>query len=204
MRSPLQATKPDPTIHFAVQESWLGQMLVAASQSGICAILLGDDRNVLREDLRRRFAKADLREESGTIEQLLIDVADFVATPSVGRKLQLDLRGTVFQQLVWKALLEIPTGTTVSYTQIAQRVNRPQSVRAVAQAIGANPVAVAVPCHRVVRADGSLCGYRWGVQRKIQLLRREQQWLLDATEPSVASRSMAATGPLRQHALFAN
>ena len=161
-------------IRFAIGESWLGPILVAASDKGICAILLGDDPAALAHDLEDRFPEAELIGGDADFEQLVAKVVGFVEMPSIGLDLPLDIRGTAFQQRVWEALRMIPAGSTASYADIANRIGQPKSVRAVAQACGANPLAVAIPCHRVVRTDGSLSGYRWGVERKGKLLRREQ------------------------------
>lgn len=160
-------------IRFAVGECSLGSILVAKSERGVCAILLGDDPNALARDLQDRFPKANLIGGDGEFEELVSKVVGFVEAPAVGLHLPLDLRGTAFQQRVWQALQEIPAGSTASYTEIANRVGLPKSVRAVAQACGANPLAVAIPCHRVVRNDGGVSGYRWGVERKRALLERE-------------------------------
>jgi AraC family transcriptional regulator of adaptative response/methylated-DNA-[protein]-cysteine methyltransferase len=162
------------SIRFAIGESWLGAILVAASDRGICAILLGDDPDDLARDLQDRFPEAHLIGGDAGFEQLVAKVVGFVELPSIGLDLPLDIRGTAFQQRVWEALRQIPTGSTASYADIAKRIGLPRSVRAVAQACSANALAVAIPCHRVVRTDGSLSGYRWGVERKEQLLRREQ------------------------------
>lgn len=162
------------SIRFAIGESWLGPILVAASDKGVCAILLGDDPDQLARDLQDRFPKAELVGGDADFEQLVARVVGFVKTPSIGLDLPLDIRGTAFQQRVWEALRQIPAGSTASYAEIAERIGEPQTARAVAQACGANPIAVAIPCHRVVRTDGSTSGYRWGVERKEQLLRREQ------------------------------
>jgi AraC family transcriptional regulator of adaptative response/methylated-DNA-[protein]-cysteine methyltransferase len=161
------------TIQFAVGECSLGSVLVAASAKGICAIFLGDDPNALIQDLHRRFPHANLQSGDRAFETLVSQVVGLVEAPQLGAELPLDIRGTAFQQRVWNALREIPAGTTASYTDIARRVGMAKAVRAVAQACGANPVAIAIPCHRVVRSDGSLSGYRWGVERKRALLKRE-------------------------------
>lgn len=160
-------------IRFAVAESSLGSILVAQSQRGICAILLGDDPDQLVRDLQDRFSKAELIGADGDFEQLVAQVVGFIEAPGIGLNLALDVRGTVFQQRVWQALREIPVGETASYTEIAKRIGAPKAVRAVAGACAANLIAVAIPCHRVVRCDGSLSGYRWGVERKRELLLRE-------------------------------
>ena len=162
------------SIRFAVGECSLGSILVAATETGICAILLDDDPAVLVRDLQDRFPKARLIGADEDFEQWVAKVITLVETPAIGLDLPLDLRGTAFQQRVWQALRGIPPGITTSYTQIAERIGVPkQAVRAVAQAIAANPLAVAIPCHRVIRLDGSLAGYRWGIERKQVLLERE-------------------------------
>ncbi len=161
------------SIRFAVGECSLGSILVAASKKGICAILLGDDPDILVHDLQDRFARAILIGGDAEFEQWMARVVGFVDAPCVGLDLPLDVRGTAFQQRVWRALGEIPIGSTASYTQIAQRIGSPKAVRAVAQACAANRLAVAIPCHRVVRNDGALSGYRWGVERKRALLEYE-------------------------------
>ncbi|RKP57685.1 bifunctional DNA-binding transcriptional regulator/O6-methylguanine-DNA methyltransferase Ada [Pararobbsia silviterrae] len=160
-------------IRFAVGQCALGAILVAESQRGICAILLGDDPDALVRDLQDQFPKAHLIGGDDTFEQRVAQVVGFVEAPSIGLNLPLDVRGTAFQERVWRALREIPPGATVSYADIAERIGAPKAVRAVAQACGANLLAVAIPCHRVVRRDGDLSGYRWGVDRKRALLRRE-------------------------------
>jgi len=160
-------------IRFAVGECSLGSILVAQSERGICAILLGDDPQQLAHDLQDRFPHASLIGGDAGFEQLVARVVGFVEAPRIGLDLPLDIRGTAFQQRVWQALREIPFGQTASYTEIANRIGAPRAVRAVAQACGANALAVAIPCHRVVRNDGSLAGYRWGVERKRILLESE-------------------------------
>jgi len=161
-------------IRFAVGECSLGAILVAATDIGVCAILLGDDPETLVRDLQDRFPSAQLRGADAQFEQVVATVVGFVEAPALGLNLQLHVRGTAFQQRVWQALSDIPAGSTATYTQIAQRLGQPKAVRAVAQACAANPVAVAIPCHRVVRNDGALSGYRWGVERKRALLEREE------------------------------
>jgi AraC family transcriptional regulator of adaptative response/methylated-DNA-[protein]-cysteine methyltransferase len=163
----------DTAIRFAVGECSLGSILVAQSDRGVCAILLGDDPDVLAQDLQQRFPQATLIGGDAAFERLVAQVVGFVEAPALGLDLPLDVRGTAFQQRVWRALRDIPPGQTASYAEIAQRIGAPKSVRAVAQACGANALAVAIPCHRVVRHDGALSGYRWGVQRKHALLERE-------------------------------
>lgn len=160
-------------IRFAIGECSLGAILVACSNRGVCSILLGDDPDALARDLQDRFPQANLIGGDAEFEQLVAKVVGFVEAPAVGLDLPLDIRGTAFQQRVWQALREIPAGSTVSYTDIAMRIGSPRAVRAVAQACRANALAVAIPCHRVVRNDGALSGYRWGVERKRALLERE-------------------------------
>jgi len=160
-------------IRFAIGECSLGSILVASSDRGVCAIFLGDDPDVLVHDLQDRFPHANLIGGESQFEQLVAKVVGFIEAPAIGLDLPLDIRGTAFQQRVWNALMKIPAGTTVSYTDIANRIGAPKSVRAVAQACAANSLAVAIPCHRVVRNDGGLSGYRWGVERKRVLQERE-------------------------------
>lgn len=162
-------------IRFAVGECSLGSILVAKSERGVCAILLGDDPEALTRELQDRFPLANLIGGDPEFEQLVSKVVGFVEAPALGLNLPLDVRGTAFQQRVWRALQNIPAGATASYTDIANRIGSPGSVRAVARACSANALAVAIPCHRVVRNDGALSGYRWGVQRKRTLLEREAQ-----------------------------
>jgi AraC family transcriptional regulator, regulatory protein of adaptative response / methylated-DNA-[protein]-cysteine methyltransferase len=160
-------------IRFAIGECSLGSILVAASEHGVCAILMGDDPNELARDLQDRFPRANLIGGDAKFEALVAKVVGFVEAPRLGLDLPLDVRGTAFQQRVWQALREIPAGATASYTDVAKRIGAPKSVRAVAGACAANALAVAIPCHRVVRSDGVLSGYRWGVERKRALLDRE-------------------------------
>ena len=160
-------------ILFAVGQCSLGAILVAQSTRGVCAILLGDDPDKLVRDLQDQFPKASLVGADHSFEQLVAQVVGFIEAPALGLDLPLDLRGTAFQERVWQALRDIPLGSTVSYGQIAERIGAPKAFRAVAQACGANCLAVAIPCHRVVRSNGDLSGYRWGVERKRQLLARE-------------------------------
>lgn len=160
-------------IRFAVGECSLGSILVAASERGVCAIFLGDDPDALVRDLQDRFPRAELIGGDPEFEERVARVVGFVEAPRRGLDLPLDVRGTAFQQRVWQALREIPPGETASYGDIARRIGAPSSVRAVAQACAANALAVAIPCHRVVRTDGGLSGYRWGVERKQALLERE-------------------------------
>lgn len=171
--SAFRAGGAEAEIKFAVAECSLGAILVAASGKGVCAILLGDDPDMLARDLQDRFPKANFIGGDAEFEALVAKVVGFVEAPAIGLDLPLDLRGTAFQERVWQALRDIPAGETASYTQIATRIGAPKAVRAVAQACAANALAVAIPCHRVVRHDGGLSGYRWGVERKRALLKRE-------------------------------
>jgi AraC family transcriptional regulator, regulatory protein of adaptative response / methylated-DNA-[protein]-cysteine methyltransferase len=160
-------------IRFAVGQTSLGALLVASSKKGVASILLGDDPDELVRNLQDRFPKARLIGADRDYEALVARVVGFIETPGIGLDLPLDVRGTAFQQRVWQALQEISVGETVSYAEIARRIGLPKAVRAVAGACAANNLAVAIPCHRVVRNDGSLSGYAWGVERKRVLLDRE-------------------------------
>jgi len=161
------------SMHFAVGACSLGSVLVAATGTGVCAIFLGDDPDALVRELQDRFPVAELVGGDRDFEWLVTTAVGLVEAPAIGLDLPLDVRGTAFQQRVWQALRAIPTGSTASYTDIARRIGAPKAVRAVAGACAANPIAVAIPCHRVVRSDGALSGYRWGVERKRALLERE-------------------------------
>jgi AraC family transcriptional regulator, regulatory protein of adaptative response / methylated-DNA-[protein]-cysteine methyltransferase len=158
---------------FAVGQTSLGAILVASTKKGVAAILLGEDPEELVQDLQDRFPKAHLIGADTDYEALVARVVGFVEAPKIGLNLPLDVRGTAFQERVWKALQGIPAGATVSYAEIARRIGAPKSVRAVAGACAANNLAVAIPCHRVVRNDGALSGYAWGVERKRALIDRE-------------------------------
>jgi AraC family transcriptional regulator of adaptative response/methylated-DNA-[protein]-cysteine methyltransferase len=160
-------------IRFALGQCTLGAILVAATARGVCAILLGDDPEALVHDLERKFPRAQLVGADPAFERLVAQAVGLVEQPGLGSELPLDIRGTAFQQRVWKALRRIPAGKTASYAEIARRVGAPGSARAVARAIASNSLAVAIPCHRVIRTDGDLSGYRWGVERKRALLDRE-------------------------------
>ncbi len=160
-------------IRFAIGACSLGAMLVACSVRGVCAILLGDDADYLSRDLRVRFPAARLIAGDNDFEQLIAKIINFIDAPRFGVDLPLDIRGTVFQQRVWQALQDIPVGQTASYTDIARRIGAPKAARAVAGACAANPLAVVIPCHRVVRSNGDLSGYRWGIERKRILLEKE-------------------------------
>jgi AraC family transcriptional regulator of adaptative response/methylated-DNA-[protein]-cysteine methyltransferase len=160
-------------IHYAVADCSLGSVLVAATGRGVCAILLGDEPPALVRELGDRFPSVRLVRGDRGFARLVARVVRVIERPGRRLDLPLDLRGTAFQRRVWRALQEIPPGATATYTELARRIGAPTSVRAVGQACAANPIAVAIPCHRMVRADGGLAGYRWGVERKRALLARE-------------------------------
>jgi len=171
-------------IRFAVGQCSLGAILVASTERGVCAIFLGDDPDELLRQLQDRFPRADLVGGEAAFEKLVARVVGFIEAPAVGLDLPLDVRGTAFQQRVWRALCAIPAGSTTSYGEVARRIGAPRAVRAVARAIAGNPIAVAIPCHRVVASDGALTGYRWGIARKRALLDRE------ARSPSILHRRL--------------
>ncbi len=162
-------------IQFAIGECSLGSILVASSQRGICAIFLGEHPETLVRNLQDQFPLANLIDGDKDYANIIAQVVDFVESPSTGLDLPLDMRGTAFQERVWQALREVPAGSTVSYTEIAKRMDASKSVRAVASACAANKLAVVIPCHRVVRNNGALSGYRWGVERKRALLDKESK-----------------------------
>jgi len=165
--------RADAALRAGIVQSSLGYVLVARSAKGVCAILLGDSPALLERDLRQRFAHVRLLGSDADTESLAAHVARVIENPRLGLDLPLDVRGTAFQQRVWRALRAIRAGSTVSYAEVARRIGTPRSVRAVAQACAANPLAVLIPCHRVVRHDGALSGYRWGIERKRALLTLE-------------------------------
>lgn len=162
------------TIEFAVGTCSLGAILVAASKKGICAILLGDDPEILVRDIQDHFPNAMLRAGDKRFEQWMAKVIGFIEEPQLGLELPLDIRGTAFQRRVWQVLDKIPVGSTLSYAEVAEKIGQPNAARAVARACAANSLALAIPCHRVVRTDGTLSGYRWGIERKSTLLNREK------------------------------
>jgi len=163
----------DTDIFFAIGKASLGSILVAQSNKGVCSILIGEDPEALIRDLQDQFPKANLIGDEAGYQELVAKVVGLIEQPGTSLDLPLDIRGTAFQQRVWNALQQIPPGTTATYTEIAKKIGMPKAVRAVAQACGANALAVAIPCHRVIKNDGSLSGYRWGVDRKRALLERE-------------------------------
>jgi AraC family transcriptional regulator of adaptative response/methylated-DNA-[protein]-cysteine methyltransferase len=179
------------TIRFAVGECSLGAILVAASEKGVCAISLGNNPDELVKTLQDNFPKAQLIGGDKSFERVVAKVVGFVEAPKVGLDLPLDVRGTAFQRRVWKALCEIPVGATASYSDVAKRIGSPESVRAVASACAANNIAVAIPCHRVLRLGGGISGYRWGVERKRALLDLERDDKL-----TVRRRSRMSNSPL--------
>jgi len=164
----------DVAIRFAVGDCSLGLLLVAATERGVCALTLGDDAEALARDLAKRFPNASLEPGDAAFRDLIARVVAFVDEPRADIGLPLDIRGTAFEQRVWQALLTVRHGETVTYSDLAKRIGAPLAARAVARACAANPLAIAIPCHRVVRRDGSLAGYRWGVERKRALLERER------------------------------
>lgn len=162
-------------LKFAVGTCWLGAVLVAATDKGVAAVLLGDNPDELINDLQTRFSNAQLIVGDSAFEDTMSKVVGLIDQPGSKFNVPLDIQGTAFQHRVWQALSKIPCGTTMTYSEIANLVGMPEAVRAVAAACAANMIAVAIPCHRVIRADGSLSGYRWGIERKRALLKREQE-----------------------------
>ncbi|MBG3012602.1 bifunctional DNA-binding transcriptional regulator/O6-methylguanine-DNA methyltransferase Ada [Proteus faecis] len=160
-------------IFFAIAQCSLGSILVAQSEKGICAIMLGDDAELLLDDLQKQFPLAELIGANEEFEQIIAQVIGFIELPQQPLSLPLDIQGTVFQQKVWRALLDIPFGSTMTYQEIANKIGAPKAYRAVANACAANKLAVAIPCHRVIRQNGELSGYRWGIERKAKLLQTE-------------------------------
>jgi AraC family transcriptional regulator, regulatory protein of adaptative response / methylated-DNA-[protein]-cysteine methyltransferase len=163
----------DRRIQFGIGTCWLGSILVAASDKGICAILIGDHPAALRRDLEDRFPEAQLAEGGEAIAQLTARVVALAEAPDRNPDLSLDPQGTAFQQRVWQALREVPAGATATYSDIAARIGAPKEAYAVGEACAANMIAIAIPCHRIMRKNGALAGYRWGVRRKRALLKRE-------------------------------
>lgn len=161
------------TIRYGTLQCALGILLLAATENGICCIELGDCSQELADGLRRRFARAQVMPMDAQVKQWLQALVQFIERPAGALELPLDIQGTAFQHQVWQALREIPSGQTASYTEIAARIGKPRAVRAVATACASNPLALIIPCHRVIRSNGELAGYRWGIERKQQLLQRE-------------------------------
>jgi AraC family transcriptional regulator, regulatory protein of adaptative response / methylated-DNA-[protein]-cysteine methyltransferase len=172
--APTFEARPE-TIRFAVGDSSLGKILVAVTARGICAILFGNSADAMARDLQERFPAAGLIESGSDLHPMLTKVLTLIEAPASEFDLALDLRGTPFQQRVWQALREIPAGATASYSEIAAQIGAPTEAYAVGEACAANPIAVAIPCHRVVRKNGELAGYRWGLRRKRTLLAREAE-----------------------------
>ena len=171
--SKYRAKGKDTKIYYGIGKSTLGKVLVAQSNVGICAIFLGDDAQQLIQDLHDRFSLAEIIKGNINFKSTLTKVIKFIESPQIGLDLPLDIRGTVFQQQVWQALRKIPIGETISYKELSEKLGKPKSVRAVASACGANPLAIVIPCHRVIGSNGALSGYRWGLERKSVLLKKE-------------------------------
>jgi len=169
----MMATVND-SIRFAIGQCSLGLLLVAISHQGVCAIALNDDAEILAQALHQWFPQAQMNATDTQLQHVLATLLQYVENPRQSIDLPLDIRGSAFQKQVWQALCQIPTGSTASYSDIAQRIGVPKAVRAVAGACAANRLALLIPCHRVVKVNGDISGYRWGVERKAELLRREQ------------------------------
>ena len=169
------ATRQIAQLHYAIGPCSLGFVLIARAERGVCAVLLGDNPESLTSELEKRFAHTPLLRRDEELAEYLSQVVGLIETPSRPLDLLLDLRGSTFQRRVWQALREIPVGTTTTYTEVASRIGAPKAVRAVARACATNPLALLVPCHRVIGKDGGLTGYRWGVERKRMLLERESR-----------------------------
>jgi AraC family transcriptional regulator of adaptative response/methylated-DNA-[protein]-cysteine methyltransferase len=161
------------TLSYATGECALGQVLVARSVKGVCAILIGDDHAELKADLADRFPQATLVANGAVVYDGLAKVIRFVDKPTKGLRLTLDMRGTPLQRRVWEKMRAIPVGRTVTYMELARWISPLASARVIAGACAANPIALAIPCHRVIRTDGDLAGYRWGIERKRELIRKE-------------------------------
>jgi AraC family transcriptional regulator of adaptative response/methylated-DNA-[protein]-cysteine methyltransferase len=171
--APQQGEEAGLPIRSVVAECSLGSVLIATTERGVCAILLGDDPGAVRRELKESFPGAELSEGDVALDALAARVVALIEAPGSDLDLALDPRGTAFQQKVWQALREVPAGSTVSYSEIARRIGTPKEAYAVGEACAANKIAVAIPCHRIVRKDGGLAGYRWGFRRKRALLKRE-------------------------------
>jgi AraC family transcriptional regulator of adaptative response/methylated-DNA-[protein]-cysteine methyltransferase len=184
------------TIRFAIGQCSLGAIIVAATAKGLCHIAIDDDAEALLRELQERFPKAELIGDDPDFDAWIAQVIGFVEAPAIGLDLPLDIRGTAFQQRVWRALSSIPAGSIVSYTDVAAHLGLPKSVRAVASACAANTLAVAIPCHRVLRSDGALSGYRWGLERKQALLQREHRPQLPEPLRTPANEHLVASDPV--------
>jgi O-6-methylguanine DNA methyltransferase len=169
----INAAVPVDILSYATGECVLGKVLVARSVNGVCAILIGDDHDELQGELAAGFPQSTLVANEGVVHDDLCKVIRFVHKPTKGLDLTLDMRGTALQRRVWEKLRAIPVGRTVTYTELARWISPLASARVVAGACAANPIALAIPCHRVARTDGDLAGYRWGIERKRELLRKE-------------------------------
>jgi AraC family transcriptional regulator, regulatory protein of adaptative response / methylated-DNA-[protein]-cysteine methyltransferase len=195
---------PGELIRFAIGECSLGSIMAAVTEKGICAILLGDNPSILRRELQEHFKVARLVDSDQDLGPLMAEVARLVESPWLNLDLTFDLRGTSFEQRVWQAVREIPSGSTASYTDIAELIGEPKKAFSVAEACASNMLAVAIPCHRVVRKSGALAGYRWGFKRKRALLAREaaqSRMRADASLPfATPDNSLASSEPnsLRQ------
>lgn len=190
------------TIRYGVARCFLGWIIVAAIDRGVCAIEFGDDPETLRTQVQACFPKAQFKEADSEFASVIEQVVAFIEAPGAAIDLPLDIQGTAFQERVWHALRQVPPGSTISYADLAERIGAPEAVRAVAQACAANKLAVAVPCHRVVRSDGKLSGYRWGVERKHVLLIRERSMAGDINTPAPKTneteRPAATDGSLQE------
>jgi AraC family transcriptional regulator of adaptative response/methylated-DNA-[protein]-cysteine methyltransferase len=169
------ATRQIAQLHYAIGQCSLGFVLIARAERGVCAVLLGDDPESVTSELEKRFALTPLLRRDEELAECLSQVVGLIEAPGRPLDLLLDLRGSTFQQRVWQALREIPVGTTTTYSEVASRIGAPKAVRAVARACATNPLALLVPCHRVIGKNGGLTGYRWGVERKRMLLERESR-----------------------------
>jgi AraC family transcriptional regulator of adaptative response/methylated-DNA-[protein]-cysteine methyltransferase len=174
-------------IHFTIKDSPLGLILIAKTEIGICAIFLGDEKQALKDELQTRFPKSTLVSDTEEIEFLALKVIELIKNPKLNFTFPLDIKGTSFQKKIWQALMDIPPGKTFSYSQLAIQINAPKSARAVAQACATNKISILIPCHRAIRADGSLSGYRWGTERKRKLLDNEIACYSDSVVNPIAS-----------------
>lgn len=169
------STSPDQTIEFSSRKTAFAAILLARSEKGVCTVLLGDSQAELLEDLQQRLPKAKLVKNDQALAASLKTVTEFLDKPLTPLDFPLDIQGSDFQKSVWAVLQTIPVGQTLSYSDVAKRLHKPKAVRAVANACAANPLALVIPCHRILRADGGISGYRWGVERKRALLAKELQ-----------------------------